>query len=146
MFMRERWDSCEMHFILGEAEAVAGISDLCAGSETSQLEICICSDAFFSAPKNSSQTQLGWGKGHLCVRILRCTNSSGGKRWGCTLLMIYVQFLEILQISISDKNAPIRNLELIPPVLVPSEFSPLRRDPGPVHKNMSWKSRFQLGF
>lgn len=47
-----------MHFILDEAEGAAGISDLCGGSE-SQLEICICSGAFFSGPKNMSQTQLG---------------------------------------------------------------------------------------
>lgn len=48
-----------MHFILEEVEGVAGISDLCVGSEASQLEICICGDAFFSAPKNINQTQLG---------------------------------------------------------------------------------------
>lgn len=48
-----------MHFILDEVEGVAGISDLCVGLEASQLEICIWSDAFFSGPKNMSQTQLG---------------------------------------------------------------------------------------
>lgn len=48
-----------MHFILEEVEEVAGISDLCVGLEASQLEICICGDAFFSGPENMSQTQLG---------------------------------------------------------------------------------------
>lgn len=49
-----------MCFILDELKGGAGISDPCAGSEASQLEICICSDAFFSGPKNTRQTQLGW--------------------------------------------------------------------------------------
>lgn len=50
----------KMHFIVGEVGGVAGISDPCAGAEASQLEICICSDAFCSGPKNVSQAQLGW--------------------------------------------------------------------------------------